>query len=142
MKDLLTTIIVAFGYFMYLDIPQTAMEQIFNLEIKFENIQKKDKPIYVALYQSEKDFNNKKNFKKYTVLPSQKTTLNIEDLPEGTYAILCFQDLNGNHRLDFNNYIPNEPWGLSNNKIRMGPPTWKDAKFELKQNLQLEIELF
>ena len=133
---------VTFGYFMYLVLPQTSAEKTFNLEIKFENIQKIDKPIYVALYQSEKDFDNKKNFKKYTVLPYQKNILNIQDLPEGTYAILCFQDLNGNHRLDFNNYIPDEPWGLSNNKMRMGPPTWEDAKFELKQNLQLDIKLF
>ncbi len=142
MKDLLTIILVAFGYFLHFDMPQTATEQTFNLAIKFNNIQKTDKPIYVALYRSEKDFNNKKPFKKYTVLPSQKPGLNIQDLPEGTYAILCFQDLNGNHRLDFNNYIPDEPWGLSNNKMRMGPPTWEDAKFELKQNLQLEIKLF
>ena len=142
MKDLLSIILVAFGYFMHLVMPQTATEQTFRLEIKFENIQKTDKPIYVALYQSEKDFNNKEAYKKYTVMPSQKTSLDIQDLPEGTYAVLCFQDLNGNHRLDFNNYIPDEPWGLSNNITRMGPPTWEDAKFELKQDLQLEIELF
>jgi len=142
MKDLLTIILVAFSYFMHLVSPQTSTEKTFNLEIKFENIQKTDKPIYVALYQSKKDFNNKKIFKKYTVLPSQKTTLAIQDLPEGTYALLCFQDINDNHRLDFNGYIPDEPWGLSNNITRMGPPTWTDAAFKLNRNLQLNIELF
>lgn len=142
MKDLLTIILVAFSYFMHLVSPQTSTEKTFNLEIKFENIQKTDKPIYVALYQSKKDFNNKKIFKKYTVLPSQKTTLVIQDLPEGTYALLCFQDINDNHRLDFNGYVPDEPWGLSNNITRMGPPTWTDAAFKLNRNLQLNIELF
>jgi len=142
MKDLLTIILVAFGYFGYFVIPQTAMYKTFNLEIKFENIQKTDKPIYVALYQSEKEFNNKKIFKRYTVLPSKKTSLEIPDLPEGTYAILCFQDLNDNHHLDFNGYMPDEPWGLSNNITRMGPPTWTDAAFKLNRNLQLNIELF
>ncbi len=117
-------------------------EKTFTLKVKFINIKKNDKPVYMALYRSKEDFNKRKTYKRYIVWPLQQSALKIDKLPAGNYAILCFQDINANHRLDFNGYMPVEPCGASNNKILMGPPTWEDAVFELNHNLSLKIKLF
>lgn len=136
------TLPLAFGFILNSIAPQVQTRPVYTLQVQFKDIQNPDKPIYISLYRSEEDFNQRKVFKHLHILPSQQTSIKIDQLPEGTYALLCFQDLNGNHQLDFNNYIPDEPWGLSNNKMLMGPPTWQDAAFKLKGNLNLDISLF
>jgi len=135
-------LIPAFGFIFNLITPQVQTQPKYALQISFNGIQNPDKPIYISLYRSEDDFNRRKVFKHFHIIPSQQTFIKIDKLTEGAYAILCFQDLNGNHKLDFNNYIPDEPWGLSNNKMLMGPPAWQDAVFKLKRDLNLDINLF
>src|SRR5699024_3013498 len=66
----------------------------------------------------------------------------FEDIPEGEYAISCFQDQNSNKNLDFEpTGMPAEPYGISNNPMNMyGPPTWNDAKFSVADKpVNLEI---
>jgi len=49
------------------------------------------------------------------VLKASSNMLEYEfrDLPNGTYGIKCFQDLNGNGKLDRGLFGPSEPWALS-----------------------------
>ena len=55
------------------------------------------------------------------------------DLPEGSYGISLFQDLNGNKTLDFNGYVPAEKYGFSNNApAEHGLPSFKDIAFVFK----------
>ena len=70
-------------------------------------------------------------------------TFTADNLSPGEYAIQVMHDVNGNGKLD-SNFIgmPTEPWAMSNNaKGNMGPPGWKDVKFEIlgdtTQNIQL-----
>lgn len=60
-----------------------------------------------------------------------KATVEVENVPAGTYAVAVFHDENGNGKLDTNWIgIPKEGTGASNNaKGVMGPPKFKDAKF-------------
>lgn len=62
-------------------------------------------------------------------------------LEYGTYAVGCIHDENNNKELDSNFFgIPKEGFGTSNNpKIRFGPPSFRDAKFELKEGLHVLI---
>ena len=62
-------------------------------------------------------------------------TLRFADVPLGTYAVTVYHDVNDNQKLDTNWIgIPKEPVAISNNaKGRLGPPKWKDAKFELRE---------
>ena len=142
MKDLFTLLIITISFILQLINPQISSEKKFKLLVKFNNIQKKDKPVYIALYGSEKDFDKRNAFKYYSILPSVKNSIVIKNLPEGDYAILCFQDFNNNRFLDYKNYRPNEPWGVSNNHIHRGPPMWTDATFKLNRNLDMDIKLF
>lgn len=66
----------------------------------------------------------------------------FENVPAGDYAVMVLHDKNGNQRMDFDtNGMPKEAYGMSNNPMSYGPPTWADAKFELKENQELTIRL-
>ena len=69
--------------------------------------------------------------------------MTFENIPEGTYAVSIFHDENNNDKLDSNFIgIPKEDYGCSNNaKGFMGPPKWKDAKFELNSDKTITITL-
>lgn len=68
-------------------------------------------------------------------LPADAREGTIKDLPPGRYAVVVFQDMNGNGRLDrglFN--IPNEPYGFSEDaRGNGGPPEFRDAAFDLPE---------
>jgi len=72
-----------------------------------------------------------------------KTSVEFTDVKPGTYAILCYQDKNGNGKMDFEtNGMPLESYGASNNIMAMGPPQWEDCKFELSEKpVTLNIRL-
>jgi len=59
------------------------------------------------------------------------TTLIVEDLPPGDYAIQAFHDENGNDEMERGMFgIPKEGFGFSRDaKIVFSPPKWKDAMF-------------
>ena len=71
-----------------------------------------------------------------------KCTIAFENVPFGTYAIVCFHDSNENLRMDFSeNGMPIENYGTSNNVFGFGPPNFNDSKFEVKQtSVSLEIK--
>lgn len=54
-------------------------------------------------------------------------------LPQGDYAVSVYEDLNSNHRLDYNMLgIPREPVGASNNPHpHFGPPHFDECAFRL-----------
>ncbi len=43
-------------------------------------------------------------------------------------------------KMDFEaNGMPKESYGVSNNKMLMGPPTWQESKFEIKRDTTIHI---
>ncbi|WP_027328344.1 MipA/OmpV family protein [Marinimicrobium agarilyticum] len=59
----------------------------------------------------------------------------VMDVPAGDYAILLFQDDNGNGELDRNFIgIPREPIALSNGYRPKGPPSFQRAQIRLSEN--------
>ena len=65
------------------------------------------------------------------------------ELPKGTYAIGIFVDANYNNKMDRNFFgVPKEQYGFSNDaKGNFGPPSFKDASFNVDGELKLEINL-
>jgi uncharacterized protein (DUF2141 family) len=68
----------------------------------------------------------------------------FENVVKGEYVFGCFHDENDNQRMDFDESgMPMENYGLSNNLVYYGPPTFDEAKFEVSDtNLTFEIKLF
>ena len=65
------------------------------------------------------------------------------ELPDGTYAVGVFHDVDGNEALSKNFLgIPEEPFGFSNNvRGRFGPPSFMEASFSLTRDLAITIAL-
>jgi len=99
--------------------------------------------VYVALYNSEKDF-LKKNFKGNIVkVTDTHATAIFENIENGIYAISVFHDENDNKKMDTKIFgIPKEPIGTSNNATGfMGPPKFKDAKFNVTADVTIPIKV-
>lgn len=116
------------------------------ITIQFSGIEKQEGYIQLNVFNNHKGFPNdeKSVFKTYRVkVSSGENSFIITDLPYGEYAISCFQDKNGNKKLDTNFMgIPKEKVGTSNNPRSGGIPNYNDAKFNFnKLELHLSITL-
>jgi len=81
--------------------------------------------VRVAVFKSAQGFPEGKHYKgKIDAGLSKTVKIEIPDLAPGKYAVVAFQDLNGNKKLDKNRLgIPTEPYGFS------GSWRWGGAKF-------------
>ena len=55
-----------------------------------------------------------------------KAPFQFGGVPKGTYGVRCFQDVNGNQKLDWGLFGPSEPWGVNRPKR----PAFRGPKFE------------
>ena len=71
-----------------------------------------------------------------------KVVVTFKNTVPGSYALLALHDENDNKRMDFEpNGMPLESFGLSNNPMLMGPPTFSEGKFEVTdKNVELTIK--
>ena len=119
-------------------------EKTNEIVVNISNLSSDKGKVLVGLYNSEESFLGKgfKHFK--TKIKNRSCRVVFKDVPNGTYAISFYHDENENNKMDTNFMgIPKEDYGCSNNaKGFMGPPKWKDAKFEIHnesitQNIKL-----
>jgi uncharacterized protein (DUF2141 family) len=72
-------------------------------------------------------------------LKAKKVTFKFVDVPKGTYAIRCIQDLNENGEMDYKEgvwqKIPTEPFGFSGPTVVAGGANWSDIKFEVDKDI-------
>jgi uncharacterized protein (DUF2141 family) len=109
------------------------------LTVKVENIEQVKGNLLVGVYNNGKDF-MELHFKGRDVKITGKTmTVTFPDLPEGTYAISAYQDMNGNKQLDKNFLgIPKEKYASSNN---IEKPDFKKCSFSFRSDTTLTIRL-
>lgn len=115
-----------------------------DVEVTINNIGSNKGTLYFTIFDSEENFNQRRALQSsYSKIVGGKTKTVFKDLSKGSYAVLCFYDENDNQQMDFDdNGIPKEQYGVSNNNFSYGPPSFKEAKFEVNNtNLTFEIEL-
>lgn len=104
------------------------------LKVEVSNIENKaGTKIWVSVFL-EKDFLEKSVQTKSVVVDGSKIVAEF-DLPAGEYAVSTYHDVNNNGKLD--RYFfgkPKEPYGFSNNVKPLGPPSYKDCKFNLSNS--------
>jgi len=78
------------------------------------------------------------------IIVNGKSSVTFKNLKKGEYSIICFHDMNDNGIMDVNNKgIPSEAYGVSNNIITFGPPTFFSTKFSLlEEDVNLEIKFY
>lgn len=134
---------LAVGIIFSLLSTQIKAQDNYTITVTVEDISSNDGKIFLALYNSEADFleNTYKGTK--SKISNNTCTVKFENIPAGVYAVSIFHDENNNNKLDSNFIgIPKEDYGCSNNaKGFMGPPKWKDAKFNLEKDTSITISL-
>ena len=91
--------------------------------------------IMVALFPSQADYEGDKSLAaRVQPVGAETVSVTFPGLPPGRYAVKSFHDVNGDGRMNSNIMgVPTEPVGFSNNApIRMGPPSWDAAAFDVK----------
>lgn len=116
-----------------------------SLNLNIDGVASEKGNICFAIYTNESSF---LKFDKVYKSGSEKaikgnTTFNINDLPDGEYAIAIFHDANDNKNLDTNILgIPKEQIAFSKGKMKMfGPPKFEECVFTLNSNLDMTITL-
>ncbi len=93
-------------------------------------------------FYTEENFRKVPLYANSATIKNGKSTVVFENVPAGEYAVLCFHDENENNRMDFyENGMPKESYGTSNNIMTFGPPEFENSKFVVSENdLTLEIK--
>lgn len=70
-----------------------------------------------------------------------KVQVTFDNVKPGTYAIMVLHDENDNNHMDFDGSgMPAESYGMSNNPMLFGPPSFNDAKFEVTdQDIEMTV---
>jgi uncharacterized protein (DUF2141 family) len=78
-----------------------------------------------------------------TAITSSTMKVEFKDLPAGVYAAAIYQDIDKNSDLKTNWIgLPQEPIGFSNNvRIKMGPPSFADAQFQVQPNKTVTLKI-
>ena len=109
----------------------------------------KEGNLYLALV-TEEEFKQGKvgRFSQIIVLTSEasrekKVGFEFNGVPAGTYGLECFQDVNGNGKMDFFLMIPLEPWGMYRPaRPLMRAPRFSEIAFVVASDLSdIEFEV-
>jgi len=66
---------------------------------------------------------------------AKQVPFKFESINNGTYVIVVYQDENKNGKVDFENYMINEPWSTYKERDPVISPTWDTIKFDLEENI-------
>jgi uncharacterized protein (DUF2141 family) len=115
----------------------------YNVSVVVKGIQQRQGKIYASITNDANSFPRGGGIKSAIaeVTPEGEVTLKFENVLEGKYAIILYQDLNDNKQLDMNGEMPAEPFGFSNVTMLMGPPSFEQCAFDLNENKTLAIGL-
>ena len=96
----------------------------------------------ISVYDSAEDY-LKKPVKTLTTPADALTKRVVLELESGTYAVVIYQDLNSNGKVDRNFFrLPTEPCGFSRDaRPKMGPPRYKPASFSLNEDTEIRIKI-
>ena len=124
-------------------VPATALAG--DLTIEVSGITPDHGRIYVAVYDRADSFpiSGRQLVGQVLDPTARQVTAHFKDLPPGQYAVVAFQDANGNGKLDKNFLgIPKEPYGFSNGaRGSAGPPKFSEAAVTLSPDGATKVEL-
>lgn len=111
----------------------------FTLEIEITGMHNDTGKIMLQLF----DENEKVITQEIGKIKENISSLSIQDLKPGKYAIRYYQDENMNGTMETNKLgKPTEGYGFSNNVIgKFGPPPFEKWIFELKEDKKLQLKI-
>lgn len=116
-----------------------------DIRVNIKGIEELKGSIFIAVFEDPNSFPEFGKQYREMVLPvaSKELSHTFKNLPNHGYALAVFHDINDNGILDKNALgIPLEPYGFSRNaRARFSAPPFEDAKIDLKNNLDIEINI-
>jgi uncharacterized protein (DUF2141 family) len=105
------------------------------LSVHVLNLRSNQGQVGCTLFDSEKGFPkdaDKALQRRWCPIAGNAATCSFNPISQGTYAVACFHDENGNGKLDTKIFgIPTEGTAASNGaRGHHGPPRYQDAKFQ------------
>ena len=116
--------------------------QSHRLTLDVVGMKEKKGNLLISVYDSAEDY-LKKPVKTLTPPADALTKRVVLELESGTYAVVIYQDLNSNGKVDRNFFrLPTEPCGFSRDaRPKMGPPRYKPASFSLNEDTEIRIKI-
>lgn len=116
--------------------------QSHRLTLDVVGMKEKKGNLLISVYDSAEDY-LKKPVKMLTTPADALTKRVVLELESGTYAVVIYQDLNSNGKVDRNFFrLPTEPCGFSRDaRPKMGPPRYKPASFSLNEDTEIRIKI-
>jgi uncharacterized protein (DUF2141 family) len=113
------------------------------LKVTVTDIESRTGTIYAALCTPDSNFPYGDGIQKAEVKVKKKgkVVLKFNNVPEGTYAIRLYQDLDGNKEMDMEGQRPAEPFGFSRLKSLMGPPSFEACKFQVPSKEKVTVKM-
>ena len=121
--------------------------QSHRLTLDVVGMKEKKGNLLISVYDSAEDY-LKKPVKTLITPVDALTKRVVLELESGTYAVVIYQDLNSNGKVDRNFFrLPTEPCGTEpcgfsrDARPKMGPPRYKPASFTLSEDTEMSIKL-
>lgn len=117
--------------------------ETYSITVKIDNAFNDNGSMLIGLHSEDTFMKGKGLDNIKSAIVDGKVQVTFENLAPGTYAIMVFHDANDNGKMDFDTTgMPLESYGMSNNPMLYGPPSFTDAKFNLENDdLELNIRL-
>lgn len=117
-----------------------SQEKTHNITVTIDNVSNDNGKVVLGLHTSDTFMKGKGIQNTEAKIENGKVTVTFKNVKPGNYAILALHDENENNRMDFENGMPIESYGMSNNPMTYGPPQYSDAEFEVTTgDLDLKI---
>jgi uncharacterized protein (DUF2141 family) len=135
----------AFGSVVLLLGSSFANQATGKLTVIVNNVNTPSGEVRVALYNAQETFLDPKKYVAIRAVPvgSQNSVkAEFTNLAYGTYAVTTYHDINSNRRLDVNTFgIPDEPYDMTNLKVKWRKPTFDEVKFSFKESKTVQLYL-
>jgi len=117
-------------------------EKTQDITVTIENISNSRGHVIIGLHTAATFMKSDGIQKVESKIKDGKVVVTFKNVTPGQYALLALHDENDNKQMDFEpNGMPLESYGLSNNPMLMGPPTFTDGKFEVvDKNVDVTIK--
>ncbi|WP_047415776.1 DUF2141 domain-containing protein [Cellulophaga sp. Hel_I_12] len=129
MKNL--AIYTAFLFLTSFGFSQEAQGQ--NITVTIDNVLSNEGKVLLSLHTTDTFMKGPGIQNLESTIIDGKVSFTFKNVAIGEYAIMALHDANDNKQMDFEtNGMPKENYGMSGNEMSFGPPSFGDAKFEVK----------
>lgn len=109
------------------------------LVVQVDGLRETTGQVVLQLFESAEGFKTRRPDREVSLTPEDgQVRWALPDLAPGTYAVRAHHDVNDNGEVDRSRLgLPREPLGLSNNPVLIGPPSFRQARFDLPSTGEL-----